>query len=84
MDDRTLHAVQEIDAALQRLLKGSYGSCVACGETIRIARLRALPATRYCTACEAKREKETPGPTRRGGDSVNSAGSRRFEPARRQ
>ena len=62
MDDRTLHAVQEIDAALQRLLKGSYGSCVACGETIRIARLRALPATRYCTACEAKRETETPAP----------------------
>ena len=27
MDDRTPHAVQEIDAALQRLLKGTYGSC---------------------------------------------------------
>ena len=33
MDDRTLHAVQEIDAALQRLLKGTYGSCQACGGT---------------------------------------------------
>lgn len=63
MDDRTLHAVQEIDTALQRLLKGNYGSCEACGETIPIARLRSLPATRYCKGCEAKHEKETsPGP----------------------
>lgn len=75
MDDRTLHAVQEIDAALQRLLKGSYGSCEACGANIPIARLRTLPATRYCKGCESKHEKETP---------VKSAGSWRFEPARRQ
>jgi RNA polymerase-binding protein DksA len=60
MDDRTLHAVQEIDAALQRLLKGTYGSCQACGSHIPIARLRTLPATRYCTHCEAQHEKETP------------------------
>lgn len=60
MDDRTLHAVREIDAALQRLLKGSYGSCEACGGTIPIARLRTLPAARYCTDCETKHERETP------------------------
>ena len=58
MDDRTLHAVQEIDVALQRILNGAYGSCEACGETIPIARLRALPATRYCTGCEAQYEKK--------------------------
>lgn len=60
MDDRTLHAVHEIDAALQRLLKGDYGSCEACGGTIPIARLRTLPATRYCTGCEAQSEKAGP------------------------
>jgi RNA polymerase-binding transcription factor len=60
MDDRTLHAVQEIDAALQRILKGNYGSCEACGGTLPIARLRTLPATRYCTSCETQYEKQTP------------------------
>ncbi|MGE5819046.1 MAG: TraR/DksA family transcriptional regulator, partial [Deltaproteobacteria bacterium] len=34
MDDRTLHAVSEIDAALQRVLKGNYGICEACGANI--------------------------------------------------
>jgi DnaK suppressor protein len=59
MDDRTLHAVGEIDAALQRVLKGSYGICEACGGSIAVARLRALPATRYCTDCQARNEKHT-------------------------
>ena len=58
MDDRTLYAVREIDAALQRILKANYGTCEACGEAIEIARLRALPATRYCTDCEARQEKQ--------------------------
>lgn len=58
MDDRTLHAVREIDAALQRILKANYGICEACGGAVAIARLRALPATRYCTDCEARNEKQ--------------------------
>jgi DnaK suppressor protein len=62
MDDRTLHAVRAIDAALQRVLKGNYGICEACGDTIAVARLCALPATRYCTDCEARNEKQTVPP----------------------
>jgi RNA polymerase-binding protein DksA len=61
-DDRALHAVREIDAALQRALKADYGLCEACGDTIAIARLRAVPATRYCTDCEARNEKQTVPP----------------------
>jgi DnaK suppressor protein len=62
MDDRTLHAVREIDAALQRVLKGKYGICEACGGSVTIARLRALPSTRYCTDCEAQSEKQAVPP----------------------
>ena len=56
LDDRTLFAVQEIDAALQRLIDGSYGRCEVCRKKIRIARLRALPATRFCKNCAGQRE----------------------------
>ncbi len=56
MDDRTLHAVQEIDAALQRLVDGKYGICEVCGNKIRSARLRALPATRFCKDCSVRQE----------------------------
>ncbi len=58
MDDRTLYAVREIDAALQRILKATYGICEACGDTITIARLRAQPSTRYCADCETRSEKQ--------------------------
>ncbi|MGE5302413.1 MAG: TraR/DksA family transcriptional regulator [Alphaproteobacteria bacterium] len=56
LDDRTLFAVREIDAALQRLLDGSYGYCETCRKKILIARLRALPATRFCKNCAGQRE----------------------------
>jgi RNA polymerase-binding protein DksA len=51
LDDRTLRAVQEIDAALQRMLDGAYGACEGCRQEIEPARLNALPATRVCAKC---------------------------------
>jgi DnaK suppressor protein len=56
LDDQTLHAVREIDAALQRLLDGSYGKCEACHKPISTPRLRSLPATRLCRRCAARNE----------------------------
>ncbi len=53
LDDRTLFAVKEIDAALERILKGAYGKCEACHKAIPLARLRSLPATRLCRKCAA-------------------------------
>ena len=60
LDDRTLVAVREIDAALQRLLDGSYGRCEICHKGIPIARLRALPATRFCKGCAGQKETRAP------------------------
>ena len=57
LDDQTLHAVQEIDAALQKILDGAYGKCERCRKAIPIARLRALPATRFCKSCAGRSER---------------------------
>lgn len=45
-------ALSEIDAALQRLEEGSYGTCERCGEPISSQRLDVLPMTRLCTPCQ--------------------------------
>jgi RNA polymerase-binding transcription factor len=58
LDERTLRTVQEIDAALQKILDRTYGKCEGCHKPISIARLRTLPATRLCRRCAARSEVE--------------------------
>ena len=57
LDVRAKHAIEEIDAALQRIVDGTYGTCAACGRTIVAGRLRALPAARQCLDCARAQEK---------------------------
>jgi RNA polymerase-binding transcription factor DksA len=45
----------EIDAAMERLAQGSYGSCEHCGQPIPQARLAARPMTTACVSCAAHR-----------------------------
>jgi RNA polymerase-binding protein DksA len=59
LDDRTLFAVREIDAAFKRIHDGLYGRCEACGKQIPIARLRVLPAARFCKNCAGHNEIRT-------------------------
>lgn len=40
----------EVDAALERLATGSYGSCEVCGERLPAGRLEARPTARRCVA----------------------------------
>jgi RNA polymerase-binding transcription factor DksA len=47
-------ALQEVDAALERLNAGNYGLCQACGKPIGAARLEAMPAARFCIVDAAK------------------------------
>jgi DnaK suppressor protein len=50
-------AVEElaaIDRALQRIIDGSYGRCVRCGEIIPEGRLQIKPAAELCIACAEK------------------------------
>lgn len=47
----------EVDAALGRILDGTYGVCQVTGEAIPAARLRAVPWTRYTQRAAAGRER---------------------------
>ena len=46
----------QIEGALERLEKGTYGICENCGEDIAKARLRALPWAGYCVGCQERVE----------------------------
>jgi RNA polymerase-binding transcription factor DksA len=50
--------LQEIGTAFQRLERGTYGTCQACGKPIGDARLEAMPATRFCVEDQAKAERQ--------------------------
>lgn len=45
-----------IDAALERLVRGTFGDCLACGEAIAAARLEANPTVTLCIDCASARE----------------------------
>ncbi len=44
--------LHEIDGALERIKKGSYGHCEGCGRVIGRQRLRASPEARRCVSCD--------------------------------
>ncbi|WP_244242213.1 TraR/DksA family transcriptional regulator [Nocardioides seonyuensis] len=45
----------EVDAAMERLDAGSYGTCEQCGGPIGEARLEARPVARTCITCASRR-----------------------------
>jgi len=48
--------LDDISDALARLETGTYGRCERCGHPMALARLRAVPAARYCLTCQQKQE----------------------------
>jgi RNA polymerase-binding transcription factor DksA len=52
----------EIEAAFERVDRGTYGNCQACGRPIGAERLEALPASRFCVDDQAKAEREFGSP----------------------
>jgi len=47
----------EVEHALDKFEKGTYGLCDNCGLPIGTARLEALPEARLCLSCKAQEEK---------------------------
>jgi DnaK suppressor protein len=54
--------LREVDVAVRRLDRGTYGRCQACGRPIGDERLEAMPATRFCVEDQAKAEREAGSP----------------------
>lgn len=54
---RDIVEMREIEAALGRVVDGSYGACSDCGDEIGLARLHANPAAQRCEACQRRYER---------------------------
>jgi DnaK suppressor protein len=61
--------LEQIEHALQRIVKGVYGRCEFCGGKIAEARLNALPYTNTCIDCQ--RENERSGVNFQGASDPN-------------
>ncbi len=46
----------QVERALYRMEQGTYGTCQKCGAKIDLARLTAIPHTRYCVECASHQE----------------------------
>ena len=54
-DGQTL---EQVDEALGRIDKGTFGICESCQQRIKKARLQAIPFARYCIDCQRQEESE--------------------------
>ena len=51
--NETAQSIRVIQAALERIEAGTYGTCDSCGEDIGQARLAAVPEATRCVSCAA-------------------------------
>lgn len=74
-------AIYEIEEALKRIEKNTYGVCELTGKAIPKARLEAIPWTRFTVQAQAQLEREGALRSRRLGQlgSVDSAGAAEVE-----
>ncbi len=51
LDNRGRRAIEDIDAALDRIADETFGMCVDCEEEIPVERLRVIPTAIRCVEC---------------------------------
>ena len=56
--DTERRLLQQVDAALDKIRRKSYGFCEKCGEPIGEKRLEALPFAKFCIRCQEEEEEE--------------------------
>nr|HET7859192.1 TraR/DksA family transcriptional regulator [Caldimonas sp.] len=54
--DRDVEELRQIAAAKERMARGEYGICIACGSEIPVERLQAQPAAARCLPCQQRFE----------------------------
>lgn len=52
--ERLRENLHDVDIALGKIDKGTYGVCERCGEPINAERLEAIPYARLCVKCKQK------------------------------
>ena len=54
-------AIEQVQAAIERIDEGTYGHCDECGVKIPRARLEAIPYAAQCVRCASQREEGQEG-----------------------
>lgn len=52
MAEGLIETLGEVDAALQRMEDGTYGTCEKCGKDVGDDRMEARPVARLCMSCK--------------------------------
>lgn len=58
LENRLKADLVEIEQALLKIKKGTYGKCEKCGNSIDVKRLEVKPHALYCLKCESEIEKK--------------------------
>ena len=58
---RELEEIRDVEASLERIKNGIYGTCIECNDKIALDRLDAYPTAKRCINCQSRNE------NRRGG-----------------
>jgi RNA polymerase-binding transcription factor DksA len=53
--EKVARELAEVDAALGRIVAGSYGTCISCRGPLGFQRLRAIPEATLCLGCSGHR-----------------------------
>ncbi|EMK02580.1 putative RNA polymerase-binding protein DksA [Leptospira kirschneri str. MMD1493] len=72
LSEAEIETIREIDAALEKIEEGTYGVCEGTGKKIPIARLKAIPWTRY-TVEYAETLSKSKGFSRKNAGSLTGA-----------
>jgi RNA polymerase-binding protein DksA len=57
LEEASNHVLAAIDAALERIEAGTYGTCQTCGKPIGDDRLEAIPYATQCIDCRRREER---------------------------
>ena len=66
LEKRITDQMADVEHALQKFEKGTYGLCDNCGQPIDPARLEALPQANLCLSCKALQAKNAKGKSSSG------------------